>query len=324
MRRAALLGLPLLLLAAQDAPPPTPLATLNVQVGGTRDAEGIYRGGTFQLVDRFDAPAEHGPRDALIAFEGPGWESDLVAYRLYLDERNVPDIYGKKLPRAVLPYIGQGKDDYHAMADWGMDILQVNQSLGTGGIGVLRDEKVSQLGPSRIGAAVTNAPGLASVRVESRGFAGDGGPADLVATYSIAAGSRVTRVEASTSGKVPQMIAGIIRHPGTQLLQGRAGKWSYIGTWGEQSLAMDGLGIALFYRTDEVGYVLRGETDIAIQFCDRTRFRYAFAAAWTQEPAAPKSAPAFEAWMRETAAEMDRGDTVPAKRDQCIIIHGIK
>ena len=328
MKHAYLLALPLLLAAAQDAPPaPYALATLNIQQGGTRDAEGVYRGGTFHLVDSFTPPAEHGPRDALIAFEGPGWESDRVAYRLYLDERNVPDIYGKRLPRPVLPFIGQGKDDYHAMADWGQDILQVNQSLGAGGIGVWRQNPetkkwgVTQLGRSRISASIVNTPGRASVRVTSLGFAGDGGPANLIATYSIMPLSRITEVEATTNGRVPQMIAGIIRHPGVEIVSGKSGKWSFIGTWGVQSLAKDELGMVLFYRTDAAS-PLRGETDISIRFCDRHHFRYAFAAAWIQEPGAPRTLAAFEAWARSAAAEFDHADALP-EDDPCIFVSGI-
>lgn len=327
--KAALLALPLLLLAAQDAPAPYALATLNVQQGGTRDAEGVYRGGTFKLVDSFTPPAEHGPRDALIAFEGPGWESDKVAYRLYLDDRNVPDIYGKRLPRPVLPHIGQGKDDYHAMADWGQDILQVNQSLGAGGIGVFRKDaatgkwRVTQLGPSRIGASVVNSPGRATVRVTSLGFAGREGPANLRATYSIAAGSRITEVEATVDGSVPAMVAGIIRHPGVEVVQGRSGRWAYIGTWGVQSLAGDELGMVLFYRADTVGGIEIDQTDITLHFCKPERFRYAFAAAWIQEPGAPKTRQAFETWAASAAAGFDRADTGRANKP-CHIFWNVK
>jgi len=310
MKAALLLGLPLLLMAANDAPTaPYALATLNVQQGGTRDAEGVYRGGSFHLVDSFAPPAEHGPRDALIAFEGPGWESDKVAYRLYLDERNVPDIYGKRLPRAVLPHIGQGKDDYHEMADWGQDILQVNQSLGTGGIGVWRGG-VTQLGKSKISASVVNIPGRASVRVISRDFVGKDGPATLDATYSIDAGSRITRVDAKVTGSAPAMIAGIIRHPNTDVVRGGGDGWRFIGTWGNQSLAKDDLGMVLFYRSDEVRGVTLGATDISVEFCNPGTFRYAFAAAWVQEPGGPKTLQQFQAWATETVARFDREDTI--------------
>ncbi|MES2442422.1 MAG: DUF4861 family protein [Pseudomonadota bacterium] len=303
MKRAALIGLPLLLMAAQDAPPPAPHATLNVQQGGSRGTDGIYRGGTFTLVDRLDVPAEHGPRDSLIAFEGPGWESDKVAYRLYLDERNVPDIYGKKLPGAVLGRIGQGKDDYHAMADWGMDIFQVNQTLGMGGIGVMRDGKVSQLGPSAIRAQVFNGASVARVEVENRGFAGAGGPADLTTSYAISSGSRVTFVHASVTGAAPQMVAGLTLHPGVHILESTTGKWRYIATWGVQSLAKDELGIALFYPADNVAETGQNNGTFFVRFCNPRRIVYAFAAAWVQEPDAPKSAAAFRQWLDKTASE---------------------
>ena len=320
MRKAPLLAAALLLIAAQDTPLPFAAATLNVQHGGTRDAEGVYRGGSFKLVERFDAPAEHGPRDQLIAFEGPGWESDKVAYRLYLDARNVPDIYGKKLSGRVLDRIGQGKDDYHAMADWGQDIFQVNQSLGMGGIGVIRGGKATQLGPSTISAHVANDARSAAVMVDNRGFEGEGGPADLATTYRIAPGSRVTHVDARVTGKVPEMAAGLTRHPNVaRIPTPTKGAWRYIATWGVQSLAGDELGIALFYPADEVAGQGEDEQSIYIRFCDPRFLHYAFAAAWVQEPGAPKDAEAFRKWLDETAAALAaRPYARPAGQKLCL------
>ncbi|MEI9849546.1 MAG: DUF4861 family protein [Sphingomonas sp.] len=318
---AALLILPA---QAQETPPEAglALATLNVQEGGTRGEDGVWRGGTFRLVPRFDAPAGHGPRDQLVAFEGPGWESDRVGYRLYLDERNVPDVYGKKLPGAVLPRIGQGKDDYHDMADWGMDILQVDATLGAGGIGVLRAGKVTQLGPARLASSVVSLPDRAIVMVESRGWAGEGGPANMVASYAISPGSRLTHVEAHLAGHVPQMMAGLVRHPGTVAVEGGSGKWRYAASWGDQSLAKDGLGLALFFRRDEAGGPADRDGNIAIAFCDRGVLRYAFAAAWVQEPGAPRTLPEYRAWLDATVKELDGGDQRVLEKD-CVYDAGV-
>ncbi len=314
MKRLLWLGVPLLLAAApqQDSPKPYALATLTVRQGGTRGADGVLSGGTFMPVDHFDVPADHISKDTLIAFEGPGWESDKIAYRLYLDERNVPDIYGKKLPGPVLGRIGQGKDDYHDMADWGMDILQVGPSLGAGGVGVLRDGKVTQLGPSaKIAASIANLPGVASVRVEDHGFAGAGGPADLVATYSIAAGSRLTHVEARVAGAVPSMVAGIVHHPGTEVVSEERVNWRYAGSWGKQSLAGDSLGMALFYRIDQADMATVDSNNIAATFCHPAYFDYWFGATWAGEPGAPKTLPQFRAWLDATVRELDRIDKRP-------------
>lgn len=312
MRHLFWLATPLLLAAApggQDGAQPFARATLNVQQGGTRGADGKVNGGRFALVDKFDVPADHQIHDQLIAFEGPGWESDKVAYRLYLDERNVPDIYGKRLPGAILPRIGMGHDDYHTLADWGMDVFQVDQSLGMGGIGVLREGKVTQLGRSTIHAEAHNVGGAAVVDVHNAGFPGEGRPANLKTRYAIEPGSRVTTVTAAASGAVPRMVAGLTLHQGVTQVAGGTGRWRYFGTWGAQSLARDDLGIVLFYPADDAKQTGAEDGSLFVEFCDPTRIRYAFAAAWVQEPDAPKTLDAFKAWADATAAGMDKRES---------------
>jgi hypothetical protein len=310
MKHIFWLATPLLFLAApsrgQDGAQPFARATLNVQQGGSRGADGKVSGGTFALVEDFDVPADHQVHDQLIAFEGPGWESDKVAYRLYLDERNVPDIYGKRLPAPVLPRIGMGHDDYHTLADWGMDIFQVDQSLGMGGIGVLRDGKVTQLGRSTIHAAARNLGPLALVDVDNDGFAGASGPANMKTRYAIKPGSRITMVSSIVTGPAPRMVAGLTLHAGTTQVSGGAGRWRYFGSWGRQSLARDDLGIVLFYRTSDAVQTGANNGSLFVEFCDPTRIRYAFAAAWVQEPTAPKTLPAFKAWADTVTVELDK------------------
>ncbi|MEM6347231.1 MAG: DUF4861 family protein [Bacteroidota bacterium] len=66
-------------------------------------------------------------------YEGPGWENDVIAFRNYFDERNGFDIFGKVTTDMVLQQVGTGQN-YHDMLPWGMDILKVGNSLGSGGI----------------------------------------------------------------------------------------------------------------------------------------------------------------------------------------------
>lgn len=70
--------------------------------------------------------------------EGPAWENDKVAYRLYFDTRNNKDIYGKRIPGMVMDEVGVNPDkSYHELADWGMDILKAGTSLGAGALALL-------------------------------------------------------------------------------------------------------------------------------------------------------------------------------------------
>lgn len=67
--------------------------------------------------------------------EGPAWENDKVGFRIYFDVRNGKDIWGKTTSRMVLDEVGTDTaNNYHAKADWGMDILKVGKSLGAGSL----------------------------------------------------------------------------------------------------------------------------------------------------------------------------------------------
>jgi len=68
-----------------------------------------------------------------------------VAYRLYLDERLVLDVFGIETSNANLHKIDRG-DDYHVMSEWGMDILKVGNILGSGGFGVYENGKMRIVG----------------------------------------------------------------------------------------------------------------------------------------------------------------------------------
>ncbi|WP_276482053.1 DUF4861 family protein [Paraflavitalea pollutisoli] len=70
--------------------------------------------------------------------EGPAWENDKVGFRIYFDVRNGKDIWGKTTPRMVLDEVGvDTANNYHAKADWGMDVLKVGKSLGAGSLALL-------------------------------------------------------------------------------------------------------------------------------------------------------------------------------------------
>ncbi|SEA17033.1 protein of unknown function [Arachidicoccus rhizosphaerae] len=92
-------------------------------------------------MDKLEMPYQNPPTDfskhALPPYltEGPGWENDKVAFRLYFDTRNNKDIYGKRIPGMVMDSVGANpKNSYHKLAPWGMDILKVGTSLGAGAL----------------------------------------------------------------------------------------------------------------------------------------------------------------------------------------------
>jgi hypothetical protein len=83
--------------------------------------------------------------------DGPTWENDKVAFRIYLDGRNSIDVFGKKTAAITPENVGLSKDgvtevNYSTMQPWGMDILAVGNSVGIGGISFLIGDSLCRLG----------------------------------------------------------------------------------------------------------------------------------------------------------------------------------
>ena len=68
-------------------------AEISIKEGGHWEGR-KYLEGTFKNVDSVKVPAEHTDHSWYIRYEGPGWESNKIGYRLYLDWRNAIDIFG--------------------------------------------------------------------------------------------------------------------------------------------------------------------------------------------------------------------------------------
>jgi unsaturated chondroitin disaccharide hydrolase len=74
-------------------------------------------------------------------YEGPGWESEETAWRIYLDKRNAIDLYGKRRPGLYLELFASPEYVYHMESPFGRDIYGIGKALGVGGIGALVDGK---------------------------------------------------------------------------------------------------------------------------------------------------------------------------------------
>lgn len=98
---------------------------------------------TFVTVNEHTRPLDHVAQSKpfLYQFEGPGWENDKVGFRAYFDSRNGKDIFGKRTANMVIDSIGlpmnTPEGNYHKIKPWGMDVLKVGKSLGSGAITVL-------------------------------------------------------------------------------------------------------------------------------------------------------------------------------------------
>jgi unsaturated rhamnogalacturonyl hydrolase len=271
-----------------------------------------YVGGTFQNVRELTPPSQYTDHGNFIRYEGPGIESDKVGYRVYLDWRNGFDIFGKKVTRSVLQDIGQdGYDSYHELADWGMDILKVGESLGTGGFGFWTGRKVALVSKvqQRHATITENGNVYSAFQIQYKGWEINQQTVDLTADLSMTAGSRLVHARLGLSEDLPNLAVGIVKHPTTELIQGPTDitgrAYTYVGSWGKQSLNHDMLGMAILFKRgsrasqdqDQANYV-------SVVTPAGKQFEYYFLAAWAAEPGGIQTKEAFVHYLDEEAERL--------------------
>ncbi len=279
-------------------------------------AERKYIAGEFRNVGFVRVPAEHTDHSFFFRYEGPGWESDKVGYRYYLDWRNAIDIFGKKTPEMVLQNVGLDNfDSYHEMSDWGMDILKVGESLGLGSIGTFHDGKVVRVSETDSTSCeiVANGPVYSQIRTNYNGWKIGPGKHDLVSNLAISAGSRLTKHTVTIAGEIENLCTGLVKHEATEVLQADApnGDWQYFALFGKQSLAEDELGMAIIFRESDLSEIVEDDLSHVIVLTPRKgELTYYFLAAWAQEPGGIKSKGEFQQYLAATTSRLNSPITV--------------
>jgi hypothetical protein len=273
-----------------------------------------YAGGTsFKNVNSLVVPKEHTDHTWFIRYEGPGWENKQIAYRLYLDWRNAIDIFGKKVDTLVLPYVGQdGFDSYHDPAPWGMDILKAGKSMGIGGYGRLVNDTVAHFRKVKnTTAKIENTKTNSSVYITYEGWNTGDATIDLKSKLTIFQQDRYTKVELSPSEEITGITTGIVKFKNIPLVNKKGSKWAYIATYGTQTLAgdTDKLGMAVFYKLDDVTLLKEGPHDHLVVFKPSTKtVTYYFLGAWDQEPNGIKTKDAFIADLNLKLEKLETTD----------------
>lgn len=285
-------------------------AELSHKVGGTFQNR-KYIGGTFQNVDSLRVPDEHTDHSNFIRYEGPGWESDKVGYRFYLDWRNGTDVFGKKTQDVVLQRVGQdGFDSYHEEADWGMDVLKVGKSLGVGTLALFHEGQANRVAEtdSMISVISENGDVYSSIRTNYYGWKVAGLEMDLHSLLSIHAGSRLTHHQVQVQGASPQNLStGLNKDAKAKRYASKGSKdqWGYLASYGEQSLNNDQLGIAVLFRpTDLIAFTEDANSHVVQLKPTGGQLEYYYLAAWELEPEGIKTEEQFMQYLEQTAREL--------------------
>ena len=203
-------------------------------------------GGKRIPVDDDDGPGLLRSQSSYV-FDGAGWESGVIGYRIYLDERNAIDIQAKRHPGLHWNFIGSTGIDYQLDAHWGMDVLHVGSALGVGGFGFWVADSVVKPFPleRRHTRILTRGPvrSLVQVRYEGWKVGTEQVDVDLLCTIYTASRESLQKLRIKRSSTKKTIAVGIVKHQnGTAVRNPEKG---YLFTLGNQSRVNDSLLLAV-------------------------------------------------------------------------------
>ena len=179
--------------------------------------------------------------DALFSwkFEGVGWENDVDAFRMYFDERNGIDLYGKIRPTLQLRKIGSPDYLYYDESPEGRDIFKVGAAMGIGGVGVLVNGQAVKPAEvkDRKWRVVTSGPVRSILEMTYTGWKVNGKTVNLRSRWTIWAGEYGFHHAIHFDGAAPgTVVTGVPIKENVAPISSAAsgGDGSWVALWGEQ------------------------------------------------------------------------------------------
>lgn len=271
---------------AEDYPKRT-YAELSHKIGGQFIGHKYTGGYSWVRTNSLTLPGDFTDHSFYVKYEGPGWENDKVAFRYYLDNRNAIDVFGKTTSDIVLPAVGiDGFDNYHKLADWGMDNLKVGKALGLGSIAIWDGEKAVRVGEKDSTKCLIQADGKLRSQIKTiyYGWEANGIKCNLTSLITIDAGSRASHMELLTDKTIDNITTGINLDDKAELISGERGEWGYIATFGQQSLNKDMQGLSIFYKKKQLKEVTKDKLNhLVVLSLDNGYAEYYFMPTWELE-----------------------------------------
>lgn len=161
---------------------------------------------------------------------GVAFESALMAYRIYFDNKSTIDVYGKKKYQLELADNKWYPTDEQLAAGYGDDILLVSGWVGVGTVKGFEDGKATHINKFDLRTHRIVAAGNIRTIVESdvKGWEYEGKKTDIKVRYTLYARHRDVIAEISTSADMDKLATGVQQIGGGACFQSD----QLIGSWG--------------------------------------------------------------------------------------------
>jgi unsaturated chondroitin disaccharide hydrolase len=171
-------------------------------------------------------------------FEGLGWESERTAWRLYFDQRNAIDLFGKRQPTLLLDRFATPEYDYHAESPVGRDIYKVGDAIGIGAVAAWQNKAIVKAADvtSRKYRVISAGPVRAIVEVTYGGWRIGGKRVTVTSRITQWAGERGFAQTITAEGAEGLVFAtGLPVKPRVPSYRSNASDpTTWLATWGEQ------------------------------------------------------------------------------------------
>jgi unsaturated chondroitin disaccharide hydrolase len=171
-------------------------------------------------------------------YEGLGWESEDIAWRIYFDKRNAIDIYGKRRPGLYLDVFAAPEYVYHLESPLGRDIFKVDPTLGVGSVAAMVDGKATPVAEvaERKWRVLASGPVRSVGEYEFKGWKVGGKTVDMVSRFTQWAGEHGFhhRITVSDAAGL-ELVAALPKKPGIDpMMTSLARNMLAVVTWGHQ------------------------------------------------------------------------------------------
>ena len=152
-------------------------------------------------------------------FDGLGWESEATAWRIYFDQRNAIDVWGKRRPGLYLDMFGAPEYVYNLESPLGRDIYRIGDAIGIGAVAALVDGKAAKVSDvaDRKWRIVSAGPVRVIVELNYKGWKIAGHEVNLTSRMTQWAGERgFTHSVTAAGADGLTLVTGIVREPDLQ------------------------------------------------------------------------------------------------------------
>jgi len=249
--------------------------------------------------------------------EGPAWENDLIAFRNYYDARNGIDIFGKRTSLMALDSVGVNGRDYHTLADWGMDILKVGNSLGAGAIAIGIGDSLYRVGPCEEGTyrLITEGPVRAILELKYRNVPAGDRFYNITHQIAIYAGDLFYRSKVWISGLQgdEELVTGIVNLHNVPADTLSDGGMKILYSLGNQAISGEVLGMAVLLPKDQFSKIWEAPAEgsgivsthlVSLGLKKEAPAEYGFLAAWEMQDERVKDKEYFKILLKEAAKKL--------------------